>query len=575
LTYTATRQLGTLKRYSDLAGTTLIGTTGFTYDSIGQVTNLQHKDGSGTNISNFAYAYDAGRRITSETLNSGSPTTFAYDTTNQVTGDGTSTFTFDGTGNRTNTGYTTGTGNQLTSDGTWNYTFDNEGNVTQKTNISSGYYWKYSYDNLNHLTEADYYSNLNVLQQKLVFLYDVFGNRIEKDVAVGGNTTVLRFFMDGWNPGKAPGVGNENWEVWVDVSNSQLQTRYIHGDLVSQLFAREDSLGTVAWYLTDWEGSIRDLTDNTGAQQDHINYDAWGNVKSETNSAFSDRFKFQGGVFEAVVGLYNFSARWYDPTTARWFSQDPILFTAGDPNLNRFVGNNPTNATDPSGLVEKGLRTLPHPPVITPIDPAKLNQLGQRGWLHIPSSWDVEDAQEIVDAAEEKGSKITPPLDSLKMLPGAISWGRTLKNQQFDVITIQGHGYGPTNKYWEPGVSLQQPPKPRGLPKGQRFQLDHLDAATIKAIKDALKPGGYIRLITCGGQAAMDRALRTPGAWEAELQELANKLGVPVAIPSDLISSTRRGIPDLDTDTINLGKITGIRPKKGGWIIKYPQPEGK
>jgi pimeloyl-ACP methyl ester carboxylesterase len=31
--------------------------------------------------------------------------------------------------------------------------------------------------------------------------------------------------------------------------------------------------------------------------------------------------------------------------------EDPIQFKAGDPNLERFVGNNPTNATDPSGLV--------------------------------------------------------------------------------------------------------------------------------------------------------------------------------------------------------------------------------
>jgi len=32
------------------------------------------------------------------------------------------------------------------------------------------------------------------------------------------------------------------------------------------------------------------------------------------------------------------------------FSQDPIGFAGGDANLYRYVGNSPTNATDPSGL---------------------------------------------------------------------------------------------------------------------------------------------------------------------------------------------------------------------------------
>jgi uncharacterized protein RhaS with RHS repeats len=51
----------------------------------------------------------------------------------------------------------------------------------------------------------------------------------------------------------------------------------------------------------------------------------------------------------------------YDPTVGRWLSQDPIGFKAGDPNLYRYVGNGPTNATDPSGLKIKGVGDLlPH-----------------------------------------------------------------------------------------------------------------------------------------------------------------------------------------------------------------------
>src|SRR5207253_2633309 len=41
----------------------------------------------------------------------------------------------------------------------------------------------------------------------------------------------------------------------------------------------------------------------------------------------------------------------YDPTIGRWISEDPIGFTGADANLYRYVGNSPTNRTDPSGLV--------------------------------------------------------------------------------------------------------------------------------------------------------------------------------------------------------------------------------
>jgi RHS repeat-associated protein len=44
--------------------------------------------------------------------------------------------------------------------------------------------------------------------------------------------------------------------------------------------------------------------------------------------------------------------RYYNPAIGRWLSEDPIGFAAGDVNLNRFVGNAPTNAIDPTGQVE-------------------------------------------------------------------------------------------------------------------------------------------------------------------------------------------------------------------------------
>src|SRR5262245_44429629 len=43
----------------------------------------------------------------------------------------------------------------------------------------------------------------------------------------------------------------------------------------------------------------------------------------------------------------------FNPTIGQWLEEDPVDFDAADPNLRRFVGNNPTNLVDPSGLQKK------------------------------------------------------------------------------------------------------------------------------------------------------------------------------------------------------------------------------
>jgi RHS repeat-associated protein len=58
---------------------------------------------------------------------------------------------------------------------------------------------------------------------------------------------------------------------------------------------------------------------------------------------------FTSREFDAETGLYYNRARYLDPTTGRWTTQDPLGFAAGDANLYRYVGNTPTLLVDPSG----------------------------------------------------------------------------------------------------------------------------------------------------------------------------------------------------------------------------------
>ena len=238
------------------------------------------------------------------------------------------------------TGYQTGGNNQITTDGTWTYTFDQEGNLIKKSKGANAETWTFGYDNLNHLIWAkDSATDGGSATTLATYVYDVFGDRIEKDVwtSQSGTTTVSRFAWEGD-------------QIWADLNGSNsLVTRYLLGDDIDQLIARVAASGTAAWYLTDRLGSVRDLTDNSGGLIDHLNYDGLGNVTSEAQPSVGDRFKWTGRELDSETGLQYNRARYYDSKTGRWISQDPIGFSAGDANLYRYVRNQADMFKDPSG----------------------------------------------------------------------------------------------------------------------------------------------------------------------------------------------------------------------------------
>ena len=346
-------------------------------------------DALGNPIANYAYTTDAAGDLTSQTEN-GVTSDFSYDAQGELIGDtigesttgstgdssgegtgtgastSTTAYSYDANGNRTNPGYVTGPDNELLSDGTWNYSYDADGNEIEKVNIATGVTWTYAYDDRNEMTEAKEWSEnpstygTAYVEVQEDFKYDVYGNRVEQDLWSSGPATssevVTKFAVDGWNPAKGTPVGNENFDVWADLTGTgALQTRYLNGDAVDQILARIDNSGSSLspyWELTDRLGSVRDVIDNnTGAVQDAITYDSYGNITSQTNPACLGRYAWTGREFDVETDLQYNRARYYDPSTGRWMSQDPLGFDAGDSNLYRYCQNSPTKYTDPSGEV--------------------------------------------------------------------------------------------------------------------------------------------------------------------------------------------------------------------------------
>ena len=190
------------------------------------------------------------------------------------------------------------------------------------------------------MTSAIEYGASKAILSKTTLAYDVFGNLLSQTVSTPDSATqaVTRYAYSGQ-------------QAWATLNaNDQVTTRYLDGTTIDQVFARESASGAVGWYLTDRLGSVRDIVDNAGAILDHIDYDADGNITLETNPVEGDSYKYDGMTFIATIGEYFDHARDYDPWTNDFTTVDESGFDAGDTTLYCFVGNDPINSTDPSGL---------------------------------------------------------------------------------------------------------------------------------------------------------------------------------------------------------------------------------
>ncbi|HLN99780.1 MAG TPA: RHS repeat-associated core domain-containing protein, partial [Pyrinomonadaceae bacterium] len=70
-----------------------------------------------------------------------------------------------------------------------------------------------------------------------------------------------------------------------------------------------------------------------------------------SNGSAATRYGFTGRERDQLTGLLYYRARYYDPQLGRFISEDPIGLSGG---INQFayVGDDPQNAIDPSGLYE-------------------------------------------------------------------------------------------------------------------------------------------------------------------------------------------------------------------------------
>jgi RHS repeat-associated protein len=168
------------------------------------------------------------------------------------------------------------------------------------------------------------------------YRYDASGNRISTSLN-GVTTTYLvdtnRAFAQVLEERAADGT---------------LLANYVFGDegLIDQ--SRD---GVTAYYLPDGLGSVRALSNESGATTDTYTYDAFG-VSLGTTGTTANTYRFAGEQFDPTVGFYYLRARYYDPAMGRFVTMDSFAGDMQVPlSLHKYLyaEADPINHTDPSG----------------------------------------------------------------------------------------------------------------------------------------------------------------------------------------------------------------------------------
>jgi RHS repeat-associated protein len=270
--------------------------TDYAYDNVYRLARLTHTNNLNHALEDFQYSYNSDDEI--ESINSLASATL-LPTPKTVA--------------------PTDSANRMAQFGNASYTFDNEGQTTSRNDVPTvtGFTW----DARGRLTRASLSNG-----QNLDYGYDSLGRRISRT----SSALTTSFLHDRNN-------------VVLDKESNNASTDYLNGRSIDAKLRRTNS-GNRSYFLQDHLQSTIGETDQSGSLLASQRYEAFG----ENDGAQLTPYGYTGRERDETTKLIYYRARWYDPSTRKFLTEDPVGFRA-DRNLYTYVKNNPINSSDPSG----------------------------------------------------------------------------------------------------------------------------------------------------------------------------------------------------------------------------------
>jgi RHS repeat-associated protein len=333
----------------------------FTYDALGNITEISVTNASSTEIENYQYVYDGFNRLIRENIK-----TTDYEQTILYTYDDYSDDTIPYVDSNSNDNR----GN-ITSIKRYAYTLDAEPSGTPLSETRLFYKttgWK------DQITRIEEHVG-GTLQKTSTYVYDSIGNllSITSDTnqsftwegrrlvghTIGSVTYTYTYNDQGVRTSKFNGTNIT--EYFLD--GSLVLFEKTGNDVIYYTYDVDDSLlsmnynGNEYFYIKNLQGDIIEIVDASGYTVARYRYDAWGNIVYQEDSGLGianiNPYRYRSYRYDTETGLYYLNTRYYDPSIGRFISADSINFL--DPsntqglNLYAYCGNNPVMYIDRDG----------------------------------------------------------------------------------------------------------------------------------------------------------------------------------------------------------------------------------